>query len=108
MAGLTGTHLAIYDELLREGALLEETLVRELRPGVPAHVQLEYAIGWLARHRFLTRDDGRWRARPVLEARQMFEQSGPVEPAQIDDEVKRDPETAAQRPAVHMQQVSWF
>lgn len=100
MRKLTGLRLAIYDELIREGALRLETLNRELvSDGHPVE-QMETAIGWLEQHGFLVRDQGRWRAVSVSLARERYESGKPIE---------RTPDQAAgSNPPVHAHQGEWF
>ena len=100
MRQLTGLRLAIYDELIREGALRLETLNRELVADGHAVDQMESAIGWLEQCGFLVRDQGRWRAVSVSLARERYESGKPIQ---------RTPELAAGSNApVHAHQGEWF
>lgn len=75
MAGLRGRRLAIYDDILRYGAHQVDW----------EWVSVNHAedVEWLANHRFITRDElDTWRARPVKEARRIYEEKGPANPAE--------------------------
>ena len=81
MNGLTGLRLALYDELLRNGAMREDTLATYLDgqhnpPETPA--RLAAAVSWLAERRLLVAHDGEWRAVGLGLARMNYESNGPA------------------------------
>lgn len=77
MHGLRGLRLAVYDELLERGLLDAAAIGEHLRPDQRADVQLEDAIGWLVRHRFVVAGSGqRWEAREAEAAREVWERLG--------------------------------
>ena len=81
MNGLTGLRLALYDELLRNGAMRESTLATFLDgqhnpPEPPA--RLTAAVSWLAERRLLVAHEGEWRAVGLGLARMNYESNGPA------------------------------
>lgn len=74
---LRGARLAIYDDLLRLGALD----YKRLTIAVKGPDEARAAITWLAVNRFITLHDGRWVARSIPAARDVFRTEGrDVEP----------------------------
>lgn len=87
LAGFAGLNLAVYDELLRGGALGMEQLAGRLgdpriAPGLRRVAMqagaIENALGWLGAHRLAVRESsGRWRHVGTETARQAFTGRGP-------------------------------
>lgn len=86
MAGMAGLRLAIYDELLRGGALDAAECARRLAgDGARATAlsdELPQAVAWLVCHRLLVAHEGEWRAEFLALARMNFESNGPASIAQ--------------------------
>lgn len=81
MTGLTGLRLALYDELLRHGAMDTATLGRIVGgqdSAAEAHARLTAAVGWLAERRLLVAHEGEWRAVGLGLARMNYESNGPA------------------------------
>lgn len=79
MNGLTGLRLALYDELLRNGAMDTATLERELNPSHSnAPTALIETVSWLAERRLLVVHEGEWRAVGLGLARMNYESNGPA------------------------------
>lgn len=83
MAGLVGLRLAIYDELLRGGALDAAECARRLAgDGARSTAltdELPQAVAWLVCHRLLVAHEGEWRAVILALARMNFETNGPAD-----------------------------
>lgn len=109
MTGLTGLRLAIFDELLRHGALEAGTLKATKGPtDTTAKARLEEAVAWLESHRLLVAHEGRWRAIQIPLARMTYEQNGPL---RASDRVHVQPRKTAERgatAAVHRHQREFF
>jgi hypothetical protein len=81
MTGLTGLRLAIYDELLRDGALDTATLARALADTAgtaEALGRITAAVGWLQERRLLVPRAGTWSAVILGLARMNYETNGPA------------------------------
>lgn len=82
MAGLVGLRLAVYDELLRTGALDVAACTARLSadgaPAVALTQALPDAVAWLSAHRLLVAHEGQWRAVILSLARMNFESNGPA------------------------------
>lgn len=111
MAGLTGLRLAIFDELLRHGAMDARTLEAIKSPtdtNATAKAKLEEAVAWLESHRLLVAHEGQWRAIQIPLARMTYEQNGPL---RASDRVQLQPKQTAERgaaEAVHRHQREFF
>ena len=81
MTGLTGLRLAIYDELLRDGALDTATLARATADTAGTAEALERittAVGWLQERRLLVPRAGTWSAVILSLAKMNYETNGPA------------------------------
>lgn len=81
ITGLTGLRLALYDELLRHGAMPENVLARYLNSQhspPESYALLAAAVGWLAERRLLVAHEGEWRAVGLGLARMNYESNGPA------------------------------
>lgn len=111
MTGLTGLRLAIFDELLRHGAMDASTIEAIKGPTdttATAKAKLEEAVAWLESHRLLVAHEGRWRAIQIPLARMTYEQNGPI---RASDRVQVQPKKTAERgatAAVHRHQREFF
>ena len=81
MTGLTGLRLAIYDELLRDGAMDYATLTRAAADTAGTAAALDRitaAVGWLQERRLLVPRAGTWSAVILSLARMNYETNGPA------------------------------
>ena len=81
MNGLTGLRLALYDELLRNGAMRESTLATFLdgQHNPPERPErLAAAVSWLAERRLFVAHEGEWRAVGLGLAKMNYESNGPA------------------------------
>ena len=113
MAGLVGLRLAIYDELLTEGALDAAECARRLAGdgarGAALTQELPQAVAWLVRHRLLVAHEGQWRAVLLGLANMNFESNGPESIAQATaTRPTPPPAVRGDTPAVHRHQVEFF
>lgn len=111
MAGLTGLRLAIFDELLRHGAVELASLgkiIGDRATPAEAHARLEGAVAWLESHRLLVGHEGQWRAIHPALARQTYEQNGPLrETDRVQVQAPKPAERGATA-AVHRHQREFF
>lgn len=75
MAALRGPRLAIYDDLLRCGAMDYDRLTA----CCATQLDVEAALAWLVVRRMVFLDGGQWAARPLAVARETYERDGPAE-----------------------------
>lgn len=112
MAGLVGLRLAIYDELLRGGALDAAECARRLAgDGARATAltdELPQAVAWLVCHRLLVAHEGEWRAVILALARMNFESNGPANIAAATTPRPAPPAERGHTAAVQRHQVEFF
>ena len=86
LAGLTGLHLVVLDELLNHGEATTDEIIAgaamstsaKMREAARREGAVENALHWLAHHRLAQRGgSGRWRGRTIPQAMPIFLERGP-------------------------------